>query len=233
MMLTIANLAAGYGSAQILNGVDLAVGPREVVAVLGRNGVGKTTLMKAIMGIVPPTAGSVMFSDADIAGWPTHRIARAGIGYVPQGRGIFDKLTVEENLRMGLRSLDRRTDVIPDYLLDRFPILQERRRQVAGTLSGGQKQQLAISRALCGEPRLLLLDEPSEGIQPNIVQDIGAFLRELVTTREIAVVVVEQNLSLVESAADRFCMMDKGRIVHAGPVADLRDEAVLKEFLSV
>lgn len=232
-MLSIENLTAGYGSARILNGIDLSVAPREVVALLGRNGVGKTTLMKAIMGIVPPASGSVTFLDAEIAGWPTHRIARGGIGYVPQGRGIFDKLTVEENLLMGLRSLDRPSNVIPDFIYDRFPILKERRRQVAGTLSGGQKQQLAISRALCGEPRLLLLDEPSEGIQPNIVQDIGAFLRELVATRDIAVIVVEQNLSLVESAADRFCMMDKGRIQHRGPVADLQDEAVLKEFLSV
>jgi urea ABC transporter ATP-binding protein UrtE len=232
-MLTVKDLKAGYGSAQILNGIDLAVQPREVVALLGRNGVGKTTLMKALMGIVPPTSGQVAFLGTDTTSLPTHRIARAGIGYVPQGRGIFDKLTVEENLAMGLRSLDQPSNVIPSYLLDRFPILRERRRQMAGTLSGGQKQQLAISRALCGNPKLLLLDEPSEGIQPNIVQDIGSFLRELVATREIAVIVVEQNLNLVELAADRFCMMDKGRIVHGGPTADLKDEAVLKEFLSV
>lgn len=232
-MLTINDLKAGYGSAQILNGVNLAVQAREVVALLGRNGVGKTTLMKALMGIVPPTSGQVTFLEADTTALPTHRIARAGIGYVPQGRGIFDKLTVEENLAMGLRSLAEPSNVIPPYLLERFPILHERRRQVAGTLSGGQKQQLAISRALCGNPKLLLLDEPSEGIQPNIVQDIGSFLRELIATREIAVIVVEQNLNLVELAADRFCMMDKGRIVHGGPTADLKDEAVLKEFLSV
>ncbi|MGL4321052.1 MAG: urea ABC transporter ATP-binding subunit UrtE [Paracoccaceae bacterium] len=232
-MLTIKDLKAGYGSAQILNGVELAVQPKEVVALLGRNGVGKTTLMKALMGIVPPMGGQVTFLGAETTALPTHRIARAGIGYVPQGRGIFDKLTVEENLAMGLRSLPEPSNVIPAYLLERFPILHERRRQVAGTLSGGQKQQLAISRALCGNPKLLLLDEPSEGIQPNIVQDIGSFLRELVATREIAVIVVEQNLNLVERAADRFCMMDKGRIVRGGPTADLKDEAVLKEFLSV
>jgi urea ABC transporter ATP-binding protein UrtE len=232
-MLTIKDLKAGYGSAQILNGVDLAVQPREVVAILGRNGAGKTTLMKALMGIVPPVFGQVTFLGTDTTALPTHRIARAGIGYVPQGRGIFDKLTVEENLAMGLRSLAQPSNVIPAYLLDRFPILHERRRQMAGTLSGGQKQQLAISRALCGNPKLLLLDEPSEGIQPNIVQDIGSFLRELVATRDIAVIVVEQNLGLVELAADRFCMMDKGRIVRGGPTADLKDEAVLKEFLSV
>lgn len=232
-MLTIKHLTAGYGSAQILNGVDLELQPREVVAILGRNGVGKTTLMKALMGIVPPTGGQVTFLGAEITALPTHRIARAGIGYVPQGRGIFDKLTVEENLSMGLRSLAVPSDEIPAYLLDRFPILHERRRQVAGTLSGGQKQQLAISRALCGNPKLLLLDEPSEGIQPNIVQEIGAFLRDLVATRDIAVIVVEQNLGLVELAADRFCMMDKGRIVRGGHTAELKDEAVLKEFLSV
>ena len=232
-MLMTRDLKAGYGSAQILNGVDLAVQPGEVVALLGRNGVGKTTLMKALMGIVPPTAGQVSFLGTDTTAFPTHQIARAGIGYVPQGRGIFDKLTVAENLAMGLRSLPQRSDVIPAYLFERFPILHERRRQMAGTLSGGQKQQLAISRALCGNPKLLLLDEPSEGIQPNIVQDIGHFLRDLVATRDIAIIVVEQNLGLVELAADRFCMMDKGRIVHGGPTAELRDEAVLKKFLSV
>ena len=233
MMLDIDSLTAAYGSAQILNGVTLDVGEGEVVALLGRNGVGKTTLMKTAMGLVPATGGRVSLRGRDISGMPTHGIARAGISYVPQGRGIFDKLTVEDNLKMGLRANPSASAGIPAFIFDRFPILAERRRQIAGTMSGGQKQQLAISRALCGDPKVLLLDEPSEGIQPNIVQDIGLFLRELVTTRKISVLLVEQNLGLVEAAADRFAIMVKGEIVHKGVPAELRDEALLQRYLSV
>ena len=233
MMLDIDSLTAAYGSAQILNGVTLDVGEGEVVALLGRNGVGKTTLMKTAMGLVPATGGRVSLRGHDISGMPTHGIARAGISYVPQGRGIFDKLTVEDNLKMGLRANPSASAGIPAFIFDRFPILAERRRQIAGTMSGGQKQQLAISRALCGDPKVLLLDEPSEGIQPNIVQDIGLFLRELVTTRMISVLLVEQNLGLVEAAADRFAIMVKGEIVHKGVPAELRDEALLQRYLSV
>ncbi len=233
MMLDIDSLTAAYGSAQILNGVTLDVGEGEVVALLGRNGVGKTTLMKTTMGLVPATGGRVSLRGRDISGMPTHGIARAGISYVPQGRGIFDKLTVEDNLKMGLRANPSASAGIPAFILDRFPILADRRRQIAGTMSGGQKQQLAISRALCGDPKVLLLDEPSEGIQPNIVQDIGLFLRELVTTRKISVLLVEQNLGLVEAAADRFAIMVKGEIVHKGVPAELKDEALLQRYLSV
>lgn len=233
MMLDIDSLTAAYGSAQILNGVTLDVGEGEVVALLGRNGVGKTTLMKTAMGLVPATGGRVSLRGHDISGMPTHGIARAGISYVPQGRGIFDKLTVEDNLKMGLRANPSASAGIPAFIFDRFPILADRRRQIAGTMSGGQKQQLAISRALCGDPKVLLLDEPSEGIQPNIVQDIGLFLRELVTTRKISVLLVEQNLGLVEAAADRFAIMVKGEIVHKGMPAELKDEALLQRYLSV
>lgn len=233
MMLDIDSLTAAYGSAQILNGVTLDVGEGEVVALLGRNGVGKTTLMKTAMGLVPATGGRVSLRGHDISGMPTHGIARAGISYVPQGRGIFDKLTVEDNLKMGLRANPSASAGIPAFIFDRFPILADRRRQIAGTMSGGQKQQLAISRALCGDPKVLLLDEPSEGIQPNIVQDIGLFLRELVTTRKISVLLVEQNLGLVEAAADRFAIMVKGEIVRKGVPAELRDEALLQRYLSV
>lgn len=232
-MLKVENLTSGYGSAQILNGVNLELGDKEVVAVLGRNGVGKTTFLKSIMGIVPPAAGSVLLEGREISGHPTHEIARYGIGYVPQGRGIFGKLTVEENLRMGLRASRKPATAIPDFVFETFPILDERREQPAGTLSGGQKQQLAISRALCGEPKLLLLDEPSEGIQPNIVHEIGVFIRKLVESRNISVLIVEQNLELVGIGSDRFEIMVKGELVHRGTKNELEDEEMLKEYLSV
>lgn len=232
-MLTVKGLVSSYGSTRILSGVDLELGLREVVAVIGRNGVGKTTFLKTIMGIVPTVSGGVFFENRDISALSTHEVAKAGLGYVPQGRGIFDKLSVEENLRMGLRARSATTDSIPGFIFEKFPILWERRRQQAGTLSGGQKQQLAISRALCGDPKLLLLDEPSEGIQPNIVQEIGAFIRELVETRDISVLIVEQNLELVDQVSDRFDIMVKGQIVRTGSGGELWDEQMLKEYLSV
>lgn len=232
-MLKIEGLASGYGSARILNGVDLDIGEGEIVALLGRNGVGKTTLMKTIMGIVRPTAGVASLAGRVISSDPTHAIAKAGIAYVPQGRGIFEALTVEENLKMGLRANPSASADIPDYIFQRFPILHERRRQIAGTMSGGQKQQLAISRAMCGNPKVLLLDEPSEGIQPNIVQEIGTFLRDLVMTRKISILLVEQNLSLVKAAADRIAIMVKGEIAHSGLPDELDSEELLRRYLSV
>lgn len=232
-MLKVSSLKAAYGSAQILNGTNLEVKNKEVLAVLGRNGVGKTTLLKSIMGIVPPSSGSILLGKEEIHQLPTHEIAMRGIGYVPQGRGIFDKLTVEENLQMGLRSRPDGSNEIPSFVYEKFPILDERKSQLAGTMSGGQKQQLAISRALCGDPKILLLDEPSEGIQPNIVHEIGVFIRELVSERDISVLIVEQNLELIGLASDRFDIMVKGQIVHSGIKSDLGDEEMLKEYLSV
>jgi len=232
-MLTVKALTSAYGSAQILNGVDLVVGEGEVVALLGRNGVGKTTLLKTLMGIVAPTGGETILTDRQMTRLRTHEIAKAGIGYVPQGRGIFDKLTVEENLRMGLRGNPVATARIPDLVFERFPVLYERRRQIAGTMSGGQKQQLAISRAMCGAPRVLLLDEPSEGIQPNIVQEIGVFIRDMAETQGLSVLIVEQNLGLVKSASDRFAIMVKGEVVYGGVPAELDDDELLQRYLSV
>jgi branched-chain amino acid transport system ATP-binding protein len=232
-MLKVTALKSAYGSAQILNGVNLEVNKGEVLALLGRNGVGKTTLLKTIMGIVEPMGGEVFVDGRPATSLSTHNIAKAGIGYVPQGRGIFDKLTVEENLKMGLRANSSRSASIPAFVFERFPILNERRNQIAGTMSGGQKQQLAISRALCGDPKVLLLDEPSEGIQPNIVQDIGVFIRHLAETRDISVLLVEQNLGLIKSACDRFAIMVKGEIVHSGAPSELDDEELLQRYLSV
>ena len=232
-MLELNQLTAAYGSAQILNGVELNIGKKEVVALIGRNGVGKTTLLKTIMGIVPSTGGEVHFEQQNITQIPTYKIAKKGIGYVPQGRGIFGKLTVEENLLMGLRAANDPAAGIPQYLYEKFPILFERRNQLAGTLSGGQAQQLAISRALCSRPKILLLDEPSEGIQPNIVHDIGVFLRELVDEQGLSVFIVEQNLELIQNACDRFHIMVKGKMVHSGINSELSNEDMLKEYLSV
>jgi len=232
-MLQVSDLRSGYGSIQVIDGLSMALAEREIVAVMGRNGMGKTTLLKTIMGILPTVSGNVALNGDTITGLATHEIAKRGIAYVPQGRGIFDKLTVEENLAMGLRARNDRSDEIPAYLFETFPILDERRRQLAGTLSGGQKQQLAISRALCSDPRVLLLDEPSEGIQPNIVQEIGVFIRRLIEERPISVLLVEQNLELVEHAASRFLMIEKGCVVHEGRIAELKDETLLQTYLAV
>lgn len=232
-MLKVDKLTSAYGSAQVLNNISLDLGKGEVLALLGRNGVGKTTLLRTLMAITAPTGGCVTLNGRDITACRTHAIARAGIGYVPQGRGIFDKLTVEENLRMGLRANADPSADIPEFLYDRLPILKERRRQIAGTMSGGQKQQLAIARALCGDPKLLLLDEPSEGIQPNIVHDIGLFIRDLAETRGISVLLVEQNLGLAKAASDRIAFMVKGEIVHHGLPDELDDENLLQRHLSV
>ena len=232
-MLDVRDLVSGYGGGKVLNGASLSVSKGEVVAVMGRNGVGKTTFLKTLMGIISAQTGTVKFEANSLTGLPTHRISQSGLGYVPQGRGIFDKLTVEENLQMGLRAQPDLKRKIPEFIYERFPILFERRTQLAGTLSGGQKQQLAISRALCGDPKILLLDEPSEGIQPNIVQDIGTFIRELAESQGTATLLVEQNLELISIASDRFEIMEKGIFVHRGARSELQDEAMLKKYLAV
>jgi urea ABC transporter ATP-binding protein UrtE len=232
-MLRVEGLRVAYGSVPVLNGVDLMVGDAEVLVLLGRNGVGKTTLMRTLIGLLPPTAGRILFAGADMTGGRPHRIARAGISYVPQGRGIFPKLTVRENLLIGTRARPNGDERIPAEVYAHFPMLWERGEQLAGTLSGGQQQQLAIGRALCAAPRLLLLDEPSEGIQPNLVQEIGRFIRELVQRTGVSVLLVEQNLDLGLGVANRCAIMEKGVIVHEGMPAELRDNAALHQYLAI
>jgi urea ABC transporter ATP-binding protein UrtE len=232
-MLSIQGLRAAYGSVPVLSGVDLTVSEGEILVLLGRNGVGKTTLMRTIAGLLRPTGGKVEFGNADITGLPPHRVARGGIAYVPQGRGIFPKLSVRENLAIGTRARGTGDDRIPDEIYRHFPILKERAEQLGGTLSGGQQQQLAIGRALCGNPKLLLLDEPSEGIQPNIVQDLGRLIRELVDRVGLSVLLVEQNLDLGLKVASRCVFMEKGAIVHEGKPDELRDEAILHRYLAI
>lgn len=231
-LLTIDGLRSGYGGKPVLQGVDLSVRDREVTAVIGRNGVGKSTLMKAVIGLLRTTDGTIQFNGADIGAETPHVRARRGIGYVPQGRDVFPRMSVEENLRVGLSISGARTaDFEPVYAY--FPILKERRRQAAGTLSGGQQQQLAIGRVLVGQPTLLLLDEPSEGIQPSIVQDIARIVVELNRKTGLTVVLVEQNIDMIRAMAQRCFVMDKGRVVAELMPAMLDDGAVVRRYLAV
>jgi len=232
-MLKVSNLHAAYGTVPVLTGVELDLGKGEILALLGRNGVGKTTLMKALIGLLRPTEGTVELDGSAIEGLAPHRIARLGIAYVPQGRGIFAKLTVRENLLVGTRAQRNGAGGIPDEVFSYFPILQERLAQAGGTLSGGEQQMLAIARALCGRPSVLLLDEPSEGIQPTIVQELGRIIGRISETSGMSVLLVEQNIDLALEASRRCLVMEKGRIVHEGAPEDFRDESVLRRFLAI
>ncbi|WP_299668497.1 ABC transporter ATP-binding protein [uncultured Ruegeria sp.] len=223
-MLEVRNVRAGYGQVPVLHDVSLALEQGETLVLLGRNGVGKTTLLKTLIGINKPTAGEIRLNGKDVGGWAPHRLAHAGVAYVPQGRGIFGKLTVEENLLVGLRSRDDGRTTIPDAIWDMFPILRERIQQQAGTFSGGQQQMLALARALCGAPELLLLDEPSEGIQPSIVQQMGDLLKTFNQDMNLTVLLVEQNLELAKRAASSCLVMEKGRIAGQLSTDDLQNE---------
>ena len=231
-LLTVDGLRSGYGGKPVLQGVDLSVRDREVTAVIGRNGVGKSTLMKAVIGLLPATEGTIRFNGADIGAETPHVRARRGIGYAPQGRDVFPRMSVEENLRVGLSISGARTADF-DSVYAYFPILKERRRQAAGTLSGGQQQQLAIGRVLVGQPTLLLLDEPSEGIQPSIVQDIARIVVELNRKTGLTVVLVEQNIDMIRAMAQRCYVMDKGRVVAELTPAMLDDSEVVRRYLAV
>ncbi|WP_434661850.1 ABC transporter ATP-binding protein [Paraburkholderia sp. A3BS-1L] len=221
-MLRIENLCAGYGDVNVIHNLTLDVQPNEVVGVLGCNGAGKSTLVKAIMGLLPRVSGQVHFLDQPVTGLRTHEIACRGIGLVPQGRWIFPKLTVRENLLMGTQAA-RGADIL-DEVFEYFPVLSSRISQQGGTLSGGEQQVLAIARALCGRPKLLLLDEPSDGVQPNLVERIGEVIPELCRRSKLAVLIVEQNLDLVLQSASRCIVLSNGRLVHAGVVDAQRGE---------
>jgi urea transport system ATP-binding protein len=223
-MLTVERLDAAYGESQVLWGVDLAVPPRSVVCLMGRNGVGKTTLLKAIMGLLPVRGGAVRLDGADVTRWSTDRRARAGIGYVPQGREIFPHLTVEENLRMALLGCGRGAGI--DDALELFPALGRLRGRKGGVLSGGEQQQLAIGRALLTRPKVLMLDEPTEGIQPSIVLEIEEAIRRIATELGLAVLLVEQYLDFAERLADAYVIMAKGAVVASGVTSELRLETV-------
>ena len=232
-MLEIDKLNQYYGESHTLWDLDLAVPAGECTCVMGRNGVGKTTLMKAIMGEVRVASGSLRYADdVELTRRRVEDRSRLGIGYVPQGRQIFPLLTVEENLRTGLAARGDGRRTIPERIYELFPVLQEMRHRRGGDLSGGQQQQLAIGRALVLEPRLLILDEPGEGIQPNIVTLIGEVIRRLIAEDGLTVLLVEQKLPFARKYADRFVIMDRGRPVAKGEIAELSD-ALIKEHLTV
>lgn len=235
-MLKLEGLVVGYPSGgRVLDGLSLEVGAGEVVALLGRNGMGKTTLLKALTGQLPIQAGEYRFDGKPIGGAASFEIANAGVGYVPQGREIFKDFTVEENLLMGVLGKPHLPDTLPPDAFEIFPILKERRSQKAGTMSGGQQQQLAIMRALVGQPKLLLLDEPSEGIQPSIVDEIGATLSRIARATGLTILVVEQNLDFVELLADRALFIENGRIAdRVDSIAGLRETPELvHKYLSI
>jgi urea transport system ATP-binding protein len=230
-VLALENISFSYGAVQALRDVSMTVAPGRITCVMGRNGVGKTTLIKNIAGVLRPSGGTIHLGGSAIGRLPSHKRAKAGIAWVPQGRMIFPKLTVEENLRVGLEARTDGRRTIPDEIYELFPVLKTMGRRMGGDLSGGQQQQLAIGRALVGEPKVLLLDEPTEGIQPNIIQQIGHVLRKLVA-RGMAIALVEQYLDFVREFGHSFHIMNRGRVVASGEVAQLTP-AVVDSYLSV
>jgi urea transport system ATP-binding protein len=230
-MLTIANLSVAYGETLILRDVNLEVRPGEVTCLMGRNGVGKTTLLKSIMGLLRPRQGRILFEGRDLTAASPDKRARQGIGYVPQGREIFPQLTVLENLQVGLLANRRGLRKVPETIFEYFPVLKEFLPRKGGFLSGGQQQQLAIARVLAAEPKLLILDEPTEGIQPNVISLIGDVLRTLKKSGQFAVLLVEQYLEFALTLADSYYVMEKGAIVLQGRANELDKEAV-KPYLA-
>ena len=228
-MLEVSHLNVFHGESQAIRDVSFRVGNCESVAIMGRNGMGKTTLLKALIGMLPSRSGSIRVESHELAGCPSHQRVLRGLAFVPQGRMIFSQLTVEENILVGLRHAQR---TVPEYIYRLFPVLAEMKSRRGGNLSGGQQQMLAIARALVTDPKVLILDEPTEGIQPSIIKDIARTLNLLRKERRFAVVVSEQVLSFALELADRFLVIDGGRIVHEEPRATL-DHDKVKAFLTV
>ncbi len=231
-MLTIKALNQFYGGSHTLWDVDLDVPAGSRMCVMGRNGMGKTTLLKCIMGLQPVSSGGITYAGRDLLDHYAEERAKLGIGYVPQGREIFSQLTVEENLSVGLALRKSSPRTIPSRIFDLFPVLKQMMNRRGGDLSGGQQQQLAIGRALVLEPKLLILDEPTEGIQPNIVHEIGDIILRLNKEEGLTVLLVEQKLPFARRVASEFCILDKGRRVAAGSIGELTDE-IVREHLSV
>ena len=231
-MLNVSALNQFYGESHTLWDLDLDIPQGRCVCLMGRNGVGKTTLLKSIMGLLPVKSGQIEFDGVDLTGKPTELRPRVGIGYVPQGREIFAQLTVEENLRVGLTARADKSKDIPERIFELFPVLKQMMQRRGGDLSGGQQQQLAIGRALALGPKLLILDEPTEGIQPNIVDEIGSIIRMLNQQENLTVLLVEQKLPFARRVGDAFVIMDKGRNVANGDMQDLSDD-LIQQYLTV
>jgi urea transport system ATP-binding protein len=225
-MLAVQNLSFAYGAIQVLNDITMTMPAGRITCILGRNGVGKTTLLMNVMGLLTPAIGAVFMGDRDVTTMPPDRRSALGLGLVPQGRRIFARLTVEENLRVALAARGRWMGAIPGDIYDLFPVLRTLGGRRGGDLSGGQQQQLAIARALLTDPSILLLDEPTEGIQPNVIQHIGEVLRHLAAERGLTVVMVEQYLDFVKEIGDRFVLLDRRRIVAEGLTMDLTTDLV-------
>jgi branched-chain amino acid transport system ATP-binding protein len=232
-MLTVTDLTAAYGRIQILNGISFAVAEGEFIGILGHNGMGKTTLLKTLIGVVRATGGQVQFEGREVTGLPAHRRARLGIGYVPQGREIFPTLSVLENLRMATAAFGAADADVIDPVLEDFPRLKALLDRPGGALSGGEQQLLALARCLCGRPRLILLDEPTEGIQPSIIEEIVERLAMLRDRRGLTVVLVEQNLDFIRALSQRVLIIQKGRITQEVTPERLADAAVVSEFIGV
>jgi len=231
-VLELADVTVGYDT-PVLRDVDLSIEDGEIVGVVGKNGVGKTTLLKTVVGLLEPTEGTVTYRGTDVTGQSADERARTGMGYIPQGRDIFPKLSVEQNLRMGEHVNDDSDETLYDEVYDLFPVLEERADQDGGTLSGGQQQMLAIGRALVANPDLLLLDEPSEGVQPSIVDQISEDMRTINEELGTTILFVEQNLGVIRSMADRCYAMERGELVDELDRATIDDEDALAEYLAV
>jgi urea transport system ATP-binding protein len=229
--LAVTRLNQFYGGSHILRDLSFEVPAGKVTALLGRNGVGKTTLLRTLMGVIPAKTGSIKFGERDLSATKPYERVRAGIGYVPQGREIFPRLTVEENLRMGLATRPMGAEV-PARIFEMFPVLKQMMRRRGGDLSGGQQQQLAIGRALAAGPKLLILDEPTEGIQPSIIKDIERAIRTLAETGEMAILLVEQYYDFARSLANQYLVMERGEIVKRGAGADMDKDGV-RQILAV
>ena len=231
-MLTVENANLHYGAAQALRGISIKAEMGKITCVLGRNGVGKSSLLRAVTGQHPLSAGTVTFNDTRLNGLPPYARAKQGIGYVPQGREIFPLLTVKENLETGFAPLSRGSKNIPDDIFSLFPVLQTMLGRRGGDLSGGQQQQLAIGRAMVTRPKILVLDEPTEGIQPSIIKDIGHAISYLRNLGQIAIILVEQYLDFAQELGDHFAVMDRGQVVYASTRSDL-DEGALKRAMAI
>jgi urea transport system ATP-binding protein len=231
-MLAVNAIDTFYGTSHILHGLSLQVGDGELVAVLGRNGAGKTTLLRSITGVNPPRGGTIQFAGTDISRMKPHRRTQLGISYVPQGRLLIPDITVAENIQVAMLGRGLNGSKVPDLVFDYFPALKPIVGRKGGVLSGGQQQQVAIARALVQEPHLLLLDEPTEGLQPSVVEEIQQIIKRIMHERQCSVLLVEQRLEFVRDITKRFAILDSGRIVAQGDVAELTD-AVVKKHLQV
>ena len=229
-MLAVSDYRVCYGQSEVLHGLNFTVQPNEIVAIMGRNGMGKTTLMKSLMGVIPSSHGSVKLGEKEVSNLKSYQRVASGFGFVPQGRMIFSSMTVKENIETGLTATNKKS--VPQELYDMFPVLHEMRSRRGGNLSGGQQQQLAIARALASDPKMLLLDEPTEGIQPSIIREMGRTLKAIRDKRGLSIIVSEQVLSFALDIADRILVIEKGEIVHEELRSSV-DEAKVASYLSV